>query len=105
MWLTIILLVIVSLFLTKDYIFIKIIENSNNIKGYVDIIKDNFNIKIVVISVVILYFIYDLKYYYKIIIIGLIIAGVNYRKNLNYALNQLLKLKDGDIYINHFNII
>lgn len=105
MWITIILLIIAVLFIGKDYIFIKIIENSNDIKGYIEIIKSNLNIKIVVISLVVLYFIYDLKYYFKIILIGLIIVGINYRKNLNYGLNQLLKLKDGDIYINHFNII
>ena len=98
MWITIILLIIALLFIGKDFIFIQIIENS-------EFIKENFNIKIIGCIIVLIYLIYDVKYYYKLIIILIILVSYNYHKNINYALNQLWKLKNGDVYINHFNIL
>jgi hypothetical protein len=105
MWITIILLIIALLFIGKDFIFTQIIEYSDDIKKYIFLLKNNINIKILLIICVLLYFIYDVKYYYKILIIFLVIIGITYHKNINYIMNQLWKLKSGDIFINHFNII
>ena len=105
MWITIILLIVTILFVSKDLIFTKIVENSSDIKEYITLIKANINIKVVVVLIVLLYFIYDVKYYYKLMIISSVIGAMKYHKNINYGLNQLWKLKDGNIYINHFNII
>ena len=82
----------------KDIIFTQIIENS-------DFIKENMNIKIICGIIVLLYLIYDVKYYYKLMIILATIFSYKYHKNINYGMNQLWKLKNGNIFINHFNII
>ena len=105
MWFTIILVIIAIFFISKDFIFTKLIENSKGINEYINFFKENISIKIIIFVIVLLYFLYDLKYYYKIIIIILILLGFKYNLEINYILNQLWKLKNGDIFINHFNII
>ena len=98
MWFTIILVMITAFVMGKDIIFTQIIENS-------DFIKENMNIKIICGIIVLLYLIYDVKYYYKLMIILFTIFSYKYHKNINYGMNQLWKLKNGDIFINHFNVI